>query len=734
MSLFRRSLLHTALLCALPALLLVAQKKPVTLSDAFMNRDLAGGGRGGGYTWLKNGTQYSITKRDSGAMSQSIYAVDAETGKEAKLVDLSGLKKPGKDSPFTFQSYSWSPDQTKLVFTLSVKRLWRRSTLGEYAVYDIASKKLTVLPKHGDGLRNVKVSPDGAWVGYVAADNIWVMNLASGEETQLTNDAQENVYNGRFGWVYEEEFSITDGWQWSPDSKRIAFWQEDERGVPEYKMTDWTSLHLEFVPIRYPKPGDANPIEKIGVIDVASRARTWMDLGSETDIYVPRIMWTQDPATLCIYRLNRLQNHLELLFADAATGKSRVVLEEKSATGWIDIENFGYLKFLTKKKQFIWNSERDGWNHAYLFNTDGTLVNQITKGAFEITQIAGLSPDEKVLYYVSTEVSPLERHLYSIRLDGGKKKKLSVEAGSHSFSMSPTCALYSDAWSSIDAPSKAVMRNIDGEELRVISEAKRETFAAYRWSQKELFTVKTADGLELQCSMLKPPDFDPAKKYPVYFDVYGGPGTQAVRNAWPGAMHQYIANEGFIVVQCDNRGSSGRGTDFKHRVYKQLGKWEANDYVETAKYLSALPFVDARNIVIWGWSYGGYMAALTMLLGADHFSAGVAVAPVTDWKFYDTIYAERFMQRPADNPDGYKAGSCLEHAKLLKGKLYLIHGGMDDNVHLQNMMQFVDRLHQANKNYELRIYPRGDHGVADGGTTMGLYESFMSFFRKVLVQ
>jgi dipeptidyl-peptidase 4 len=693
----------------------VAQdRKPLTFSDVFSIRDGAGG-RGPTFQWLKDGASYSITKKDSGATTVSIWKVDARTAKETLLIDLSKARLPGQDKAFRFQSYTWTNDDRCIVFTLSTKQIWRRSTTGEYAIYDVAAKKLYALPQHKTGIRNVKVSPDGTMAGYVFEDNLYVCDLASGAETQLTNDATTSVYNGRFGWVYEEEFSIVDGWQWSPDSKRIACYQESETSVPEYTLTDWSKLHLELEPIRYPKPGDPNPVEKIGIIDVKTRDRRWLDLGSDSDQYVPRMYWTNDANTLCVYRLNRLQNHLELLLADVSTGQTRLLLEERSPNGWIDVENGNILRFLKTKKQFVWASERDGWNHLYLYDMNGKLVNQITKGEWEVTQTLGLTPDEKFVYYVSTEVSPTERHLYRIRLDGGKKARLDETEGSHSFNMNPTCELYTDTWSSVSLPSISKLMDTEGKEYRTLSETKVSVYEKYLWSPKEVFTFKTSDGVELYASMIKPPNFDAGKKYPVIFDVYGGPGYQNVRNAWPSTMHEWYANEGFVVIQVDNRGGGARGTDFKFRVYKQLGKWEANDYVECVKYLTAThQFIDKNRIGIWGWSYGGFMAALSMLLGADYFAAAVAVAPVTDWKFYDTIYAERYMQRPQDNPEGYKVGSCVENADKLKGKLMLIHGGMDDNVHLQNHMQFVDRLQEAGKLYDSRIYPQGDHGVARG--------------------
>jgi dipeptidyl-peptidase-4 len=731
---FRR-FLRPALLLLLAAALaspLAAQKKAVQLTDVFSGLD-GMGQRSAPFKWLRDGTSYAIQRRDSGAMTSSLYRVDARTGTElGKLADLTGLKRPGKNTPFVFRSYELTPDERFILFTLSQKPIWRRSTLGEYAVFDIAARRLIPLPEHEGGVRNPHISPDGRMVGYVWKDDIYVMDLASGQETRLTGDAQPAVYNGRFGWVYEEEFSIVDGWMWSPDGARIAFWQEDERKVPEYTLTDWTPLHLELTPIRYPKPGDTNPFEKIGVIDIATKQRRWIDLGSDSDLYIPRMQWA-DNTTLFIHRLGRLQNHLELLAADAATGATRLVLEERSPNGWLDVENCSLLRFLKTKKQFLWTSERDGWQHVYRYAFDGTLLNQVTKGPWEVTQVAGLTADESTLYYVSTEQTPLERHLYSISLDGSTKRRIDEEPGYHTFSVSPACALYTDSWSTTEQPSRTVLFDGSGDEIRTISETKPSVFDKYAWSDKELFSFTTKDGLELHGSMIKPPDFDPAKRYPVFFDVYGGPGGQNVRNSWPQTMHEWLANEGFIVVEVDNRGGGYRGTDFKFRVYKQLGRWEVNDYVECARYLATLPYVNAGRIGIWGWSYGGYMAALAMLLGEGHFAAGVAVAPPTDWRFYDTIYAERFMQRPADNPDGYKVGSCVENAEKLTGKLLLIHGGQDDNVHLQNQMQLVDRLEQAGLQFEMRVYPNGNHGVATSMKSMiGMYEYFITFMKRHL--
>ncbi len=722
------------ILLAMAALLLIcapvqAQKKAVTLRDVFGNPAFSPP-RMVNLQWMQNGTHYTYVKTDRESGARSIMRVDARSGDESVLVDINGLALPDKK----FQSYSWEENERFMLITVEERPIWRRSTIGEYALYDTEQKKLTAVPKHENGVMNVKVSPDGKWVGYVYADNIWIMDLATGEERQLTKDARENVYNGRFGWVYEEEFSIVDGWQWSPDSKRIAFWQEDERQVKEFTMTNWMPLYQDLVRIRYPKPGEKNPVEKIGVIDLADGATRWMDLGTDTDIYVPRIAWTRDVNTLCIYRMNRLQNGLELLFADVRTGATRTLHSESSATGWIGVDDAHYLRFLKNSDRFLWLSEKDGWNHLYLYDYTGKLIRQLTSGPWEIAEVAGISHDEKTVYFVSTEASPIERNLYRVDIGNGKRKRLTENPGRHAVSVSPGGALFIDTWSSVSQAATRALFDSDGDEIRSLGATDMSVFEKYAWSSKELFTVKTSDGLVLDASMIKPPDFDPSKKYPVFFDVYGGPGTQAVYNSWPGTMQQWYANEGFIVVQVDNRGSGGRGTAFKHAVYKQLGKWEVNDYVETAKHLATLPFVDKDRIGIWGWSYGGYMAALTLMLGSDYFSTGTAIAPVADWSLYDTIYAERFMQRPEDNPDGYKVGSCLEHADKLKGKLLVIHGGLDDNVHVQNTMKLVDALEEAGKQFDMRIYPNGDHGVAGGmKSRLGLFEYYMQFMKHHLM-
>ncbi|MAT39067.1 MAG: S9 family peptidase [Ectothiorhodospiraceae bacterium] len=720
--------------CIFAALLFVqpvyAQDKPVTLMDVFTNRDWYSMGVPN-MQWMDEGDGYTFTRRDTATDATNIWLTDVKTDSETMLVNTAGISMPD-GSDFEFTSYEWSADQSRILFTLNVNRVWRHSTLGTYAVYDRPSQTLIPLPSGDNGLRNVKFSPDGKVVGYVKDDNIWVFDLESKREKQLTFTTDEHVFNGRFGWVYEEEFSIVDGWRWSPDGASIAYWQEDENRVPEFTLTNWMPLHQELISIRYPKAGDQNPVMKIGVVNVSTAETVWMDIGTETDIYIPRIYWTNNPAKLCIVRMNRLQNHLELLLADSKSGSSKVIYDEQSTTGWIEIED-DMIRFLKHSDAFIFPSEKSGFKHLYLYDYEGNEIRALTSGDWEVTSVEGLTLDEDDLFYMSTETSIHERQLFAVEVGTGARRRVTKERGYHSINMNPAATVYLDSWSNLDTPAKIQFFSTEGDELKLISETKPDAFTDYKWQERKIESFVNDDGVEIFYSIILPADFDPAKKYPVYVDIYGGPGYQAVYDRWPSAVHQWVANEGFIVVQIDNRGSGGRGTAFKHAIYKQLGKLEAADYVATAKHLASLPYVDAERFGIWGWSYGGYMSALTLMLGGGTYASAVSIAPVTDWRLYDTIYAERFMQRPQDNPDGYDVGSCLVHADKLEGELLLIHGGNDDNVHVQNAMQLVDRLVSEGKDFDMRVYPNGTHGVVTSmKQRIGLYQYFMDHFKSTL--
>jgi dipeptidyl-peptidase-4 len=557
-----------------------------------------------------------------------------------------------------------------------------------------------------------------------------VVDLGNGEEKQLTFDGSATVLNGKFDWVYEEEFSIIDGWEWSPDGKRIAFWRLDQSAVPEFPLVrypvDKGQPEIEFM--RYPKAGDPNSLVQIGVAEVSTGKITWMDLGAGKDIYVPRLKWTNNPQVLSIQRLNRGQDTLDLMLANVDDGTTTVILSETD-TAWIDVENGG-LVFLERSERFLWTSFRDGFMHIYLYRLDGTLEQQVTSGFWEVTDIAGVDERRETIFFLSTEVSPLDRHLFSIRFDGSGKRRLTPEPGRHSINMSPDRLVFLDTYSNVDTPSKALLRTNDGTIVSTLVENTTEMFQGYRFGEFSFLTVPTSDGEKLNAWMIRPQDFDPKKRYPVLLYVYGGPGSQTVTNSWGGARNLWyhlLAEKGYIVASVDNRGTGARGKAFMQQTHNRLGLREVDDFVETARYLSGLSYVDSTRIGIWGWSGGGYMTCLAMTYGAGHFKTGIAVAPVTSWRYYDTIYTERYMDTPQNNPEGYRLTSALSYADRMNGKLLIVHGTTDDNVHWQNTITLVDELIRQNKKVYTMFYPGRAHGISGGNTTLHLYTMLTEF-------
>lgn len=492
--------------------------------------------------------------------------------------------------------------------------------------------------------------------------------------------------------------------------------------------------------MRYPKAGDPNSIVRVGLVDAApapggsngaGATVRWLDIGapadSTQDVYIPRIGWTPDPNVLWVQRLNRLQNKLDLIFFDLESGSSRVALTEASDT-WVDIRDD--LTFLKKSDRFLWSSEKDGYLHLYIYDLQGNQVSQLTQGKWDVDNLAGVDEQRGVVYFTAGISSPRDRDLYSVRLDGTGFRMITRGQGSHSVNFSPDFRTYRDSYSDANTPTRTALHKSDGTLIRVLSDGRIRALDEYRISPKTFFTFTTTDGVELNGWMIKPHDFDPSKKYPVLMSVYGGPGSQTVRNSWGGAdylWYQMLARKGYMIVSVDNRGTGARGKAFRTVTYKNLGKWETNDQVEAAKYLASLPYVDGSRIGIWGWSYGGYMALMATTVGADVFSAGVSVAPVTNWKFYDSIYTERYMQTPSLNPDGYKDSAPAEHAAKLRGRLLVVHGTSDDNVHWQNTVTMVNELVKAGKQFETAFYPGGMHGIGGGKTRAQLFTKITDF-------
>jgi dipeptidyl-peptidase-4 len=708
--------------------LIAAEKKELTIdaifgSSQFSTRSLRG------VQWLSNGSAVTYLDVDTSTKATAIFRMNAKTGIRSMVVSGASLRLDPADPAFRFSSYQWSPDESMLLFVSAPPEkqyLSRLTPAGNLFLYSVKEKTFSRITNVSVPQYNQKFSPDNKKIGYVRENNIFLYDIAAGTEKQLTSDGTEHVINGKFDWVYEEEFGISDGWKWSPDGSKIAYWQLDETRVPEYTMTEWDSTHLNLVTMRYPKPGDPNSTVKIGILDIAAGTTEWIELGNNDDMYIPRMEWTKDKNILTYQRLNRAQNTLELFAYDCSLKQSRIILTEQSDT-WVDVHDD--LRFL-KNGTFTWSSERDGYNQLYLYKLDGTLVRQITKGQWDVDAFYGVDEKNGLLYFTSSEKSPVERQVYSIRLDGKDKKQITSAAGTHTANFSPVFDQFIGSFSDVATPTTITMRRSDGKELFVIESNNIPALKEYMLGSISFFKFKTSDGVELNASMLKPENFDPMKKYPVLVYTYGGPGSQVVRNSWGGSNYLWfsmLAQKGYLVFMVDNRGTGARGVEFKKVTYKNLGKWEVNDQIEGAKYLASLPYVDPQRIGIWGWSYGGYMSSMAILLGSDYFKAAIAVAPVTHWKFYDTIYSERFMGTPENNPEGYKESAPINHTNKLKGRFLLVHGTSDDNVHFQNAATLVSALQQSKKQFRTMFYPNKNHGIGGGATRIHLYTMMTEF-------
>ncbi|GMQ25914.1 S9 family peptidase [Algoriphagus sp. oki45] len=701
--------------------------KKVTLEDVFKKGTFSQKSVNG-INWMKDGQFYSSQVQRGGA--PAVVKINLATGEEA------GVLLDGTQLGVSFSSYSFNADESKALIATDVESIYRRSSKGVFYVVDLATGQKQQL-MNGEKISYATLSPDNDKVAFVKDNNLFVVELANNKLTQVTTDGEWNkIINGAADWVYEEEFSMAKAFKWSPDGKKIAFIRFDETQVPEFNMQLWGPLYPQDYKFKYPKAGEKNSLVSIHVYDLATAKTQKIDAGTETDIYLPRIYWTKDANTLAFLRMNRLQNQLDLFHANATLGESKLIISETSKT-YVDLDYNDDLQYLSDGKTFIRTSEQDGFKHIYHHNMDGTLIRQITSGNWEVTSMVGIDEKAKKLYFISTEASPLERNFYVINLDGKGKKLLTPAKGSHSINMSPDHKFFIDYYSTSDTPVKVTLNDAAGKELKVLedNQALKDRLAGFALGKKEFFTFPTVDGTELNGYIIKPADFDPSKKYPVLMYVYGGPGSQNVLNSWGGTRdfwHQALAAEGIIVACVDNRGTGARGRDFKHSTYANLGKLETIDQIQGAKYFAKMPFVDPSRIGIWGWSYGGYMSSLSLMIGNDVFKTAIAVAPVTTWRYYDTIYTERYLQTPQLNPAGYDDNSPITHVNKLKGNFLLIHGTGDDNVHFQNSVDLVDALIKANKQFETFYYPNRNHGIYGGNTTWHLYTQMTDFLKRKL--
>jgi dipeptidyl-peptidase-4 len=684
-----------------------------------------------GMNSMKDGKTYASFERGQ----LNIY--NYKTGElEKTLFGIADLTMHPDSLPIGLQDYELSANEDKMLCATEMESIYRHSYHATYYVYDFSTKTLQPLSENGKQ-RLATFSPDATKVAFMRDNNLFIKDLKTGEEKQFTKDGLYNhIINGAPDWVYEEEFSFSQGFYWSPDSKKIAYMKFDESNVREFQMEEFKGLYPDWYSFKYPKAGEDNSIVEIYVYDLESGKTVKMDTGKETDIYLPRIAWTKDANVLAIQRLNRHQNHLEILAADATTGKSRVFYDETNKY-YIDITDDWH--FLEDGKRFLMTSERSGYNHIYLCNLDGTEAKQLTNGPWDVTSVYGF--DGKEVYFQAAKNTPVDRQIYAVNLKGKMREVIGCE-GTNQATFSNDFSYLININSTINQPRQFELYTNKGKLVRVLEDNYEfaEKLKTFNLGEKKLmkisdpaFTLPDGTQVDVDAWQILPPDFDPNKKYPVLIYVYGGPGHQTVNNSWANSDYwwmQLLAQHGIISVSINNRGSGAQGEAFKKMTYLQLGKYETEDMITLAKYMAKQPYVDGSRIGIYGWSYGGFMAANGITKGADVISTAVSVAPVTNWRYYDNVYTERFMRTPQENPDGYDLNSPVHNTALIKGNYLLCHGSGDDNVHYQNAMELIKAMISNGKQFDLMIYPNKNHGIY-GGYEYGDGECRMHLFNKI---
>jgi len=679
---------------------------------------------------MKNGQQYSVLNFDRASGSTSIDVYDYKTLTKIKSLvnsnDLESLKY--------FTNYTFSNDENQILLATDVESIFRRSTLGKYFVYNIKENAIVLVAK--EKIQEPTFSPDGLKVAYGYNNNLFVKNLVSGETLQLTFDGEKNkIINGITDWVYEEEFGFVRAFEWNNESSKIAFIRFDETKVPEFSMDVYgEGLYPDESVFKYPKAGEVNSELSLHIFDLDGQNSYEVKVDKDyNDFYIPRIKWTNKPNILSAQFMNRHQNELDLWFINAKDKSSSLILEERD-DAYIDVtDNLTFLK----DHSFIWTSEKDGFNHIYHYDENGKLFNQVTKGNWEITNYYGLDEKSKRVFYQSTENGSINRDVYSVNLNGRDKQRLTKSTGTNNASFSTDFSYFINTYSSATTPPEYTLNSAaSGNVIKSIKDNDKlsQKLQQYQTSKKEFSTINV-NGNDLNMWMIKPASFDASKQYPLFMYQYSGPGSQSVKNSWNSAndyWYQFLAQKGYVIVCIDGRGTGLKGAAFKKVTQNELGKYEVEDQIQAAKQLGALPYIDASRIGIWGWSYGGFMSSNALFKGNDVFKMAIAVAPVTSWRFYDTIYTERYMTTPQENPSGYDENSPLSHVEKLKGDFLLIHGSADDNVHLQNTMRMVEALIQADKQFEWMIYPDDNHGIYGGNTRLHLYKKMSSFIDRTL--
>lgn len=674
-----------------------------------------------GFNFMNDGQHYTRLERNK------VVQYDLRNGRQvATLLDAASLAEVDG-----IQNYQFTADESRIILSNNSRPIYRHSYAAEFYIYNRADESVQRVFEEGKRVRLAALNPQGDRVAFVYENNLYVQDLATGESTAITTDGENNkIINGAADWVYEEEFGDDHGFFWSPDGQQIAFYRFDESAVSEFTMTNYRDdLYPEYVTFKYPKVGEDNSEVSIHIYDLVSgKTREVAKTSAEWE-YFPRVKWTRTPGELCVFFMNRHQSKLELRLV-GFSGNSRTLLQEESPY-YVDIHD--NLAFLEGSDQFVWTSETDGWNHVYLYNMDGSLAQQLTSGEWEVTSFYGLDEENGMIYYQAAQRSPMQREIYAQPLGADATASLLAGMdGTNSAQFSSTFDYFVLTHSSINTPATYSVMDRKGELVRLIEDNAqlKNLQAAYGAQEVEFFDFTTSEDVTLNGYMIKPPNFSETSIYPVLMYVYGGPGSQTVRDSWGGQnywWYQMLAQQGYIVVSVDNRGTGARGEMFKKMTYQQLGNYETIDQTEAARYLGGLNYVDAKRIGIFGWSYGGYMASSCVLKSPDMFKAAIAVAPVTNWKWYDTIYTERYMRTLAENEDGYRDNSPIYFADQLKGSYLLVHGMGDDNVHFQHTAEMANALIMANKQFDTYFYPNRNHGIYGGPTRLHLYTKMTEF-------
>ena len=681
---------------------------------------------------MKNTNQYTVLNSDKATGSLQIDVFDFATLKKVStLIDTKNQSKLVNG----IDSYTFSSDEKMMLIANNTNQIYRHSFTADYFLYNLETNELTKILEQ---VQEPTFSPDGKKIAYATANNIYIYDLALKTNSQITNDGKKNsIINGITDWVYEEEFAFVRAFDWSQDSKKIGYIRFDETQVPEFTMSIFAkNLYPKVETFKYPKAGEKNSLVSLHLYNIETKATKKVDLSQYNDFYIPRIEWTTDANILSAKILNRHQDNLDLLFVDGTTAATKVILNEKDKS-YIDFVDTDNLTFLNDNS-FIWTSEKDGFNHIYWYDKTGKLKNQVTKGNWEVTEYYGFDEKTKTVFYQSTESASINRAIYKISLEGKNKTKLSQNLGANAATFSPNFQYFINAFSTASQPTTYTLNESKtGKQIQVIenNEALASKLKDYNLPQKEFFVLKTEKGNELNAWIMKPKNFDSNKKYPVFMYQYSGPGSQQVDNKWNTANDYWfmmLTQQGYIVACVDGRGTGYKGADFKKVTYKQLGKYEVEDQIDAAKVIGNYSYVDKSRIGIWGWSYGGFMSSNCILKGNNIFKMAIAVAPVTNWRFYDSVYTERYMQTPQENPEGYDDNSPINFVEKLKGKYLLIHGSGDDNVHVQNTMQMMESLIQANKQFDSQIYPDKNHGISGGKTRIQLYNKMTTFIQNNL--